>query len=161
MTLVYRQEYLKLAQAQQCPPVLLPQEWLLNALPQREQVAGSGYRLLAHCTEKTNVPASVGQWEQVFARLGLQLAPVASGCCGMSGTYGHESRNLATSKLIFEQSWGRLLQAPAEPSAGELLATGYSCRSQAERLYHRRLRHPVEVLLEKLGDRPLTRTAGA
>jgi Fe-S oxidoreductase len=161
MTLVYRQEYLKLAQAQECPPVLLPQEWLLQALPQREGSAGTRYRLLAHCTEKTNVPASVGQWEQVFARLGLQLAPMTSGCCGMSGTYGHESRNVATSKVIFEQSWGRLLATPGPVSDGEILATGYSCRSQTERLYHRRLRHPVEVLLEKLGDRLPTRTAGA
>jgi Fe-S oxidoreductase len=161
MTLVYRQEYLKLAQAQECPPVLLPQEWLLQALPQREGSAGTRYRLLAHCTEKTNVPASVGQWEQVFARLGLQLAPMTSGCCGMSGTYGHESRNVATSKVIFEQSWGRLLATPGSISDGEILATGYSCRSQTERLYHRRLRHPVEVLLEKLGDRLPTRTAGA
>jgi len=32
----------------------------------------------------------------------------------------------------------------------ELLATGYSCRSQAERLRGRHLRHPIEVLLEAL-----------
>jgi Fe-S oxidoreductase len=72
----------------------------------------------------------------------------ASGCCGMSGTYGHESRNLAMSKTIFEQSWGRLLDAPAD--GGELLATGYSCRSQTARLRGQRLRHPIEVLLEAL-----------
>ena len=150
MTLVYRQEYLKVTGAQDCPPVLLPQEWLLRVLPQAHLDSGKSYRLLAHCTEKTNVPASVGQWRQVFARTGLQLAPQASGCCGMSGTYGHESRNAATSRTIFEQSWGAILDGGSEPPQGELLATGYSCRSQAARFRGQRLRHPVEVLLENM-----------
>jgi Fe-S oxidoreductase len=138
--------------AQDCPPVLLPQEWLLRVLPETRPVTDAGYRLLAHCTEKTNVPASVGQWQQVFARAGLRLDAQASGCCGMSGTYGHESRNLETSKVIFEQSWGPILDRGVDRGAGaaqgELPATGYSCRSQAARFRERRLRHPVEVLLE-------------
>jgi FAD/FMN-containing dehydrogenase/Fe-S oxidoreductase len=148
MTLVYRQEYLKVTGAQDCPPVLLPQEWLLRALPQSAPRSGQSYRLLAHCTEKTNVPVSVGQWQQVFTRAGLRLAVQASGCCGMSGTYGHESRNAATSRTIFEQSWGPILDGGSETVHDELLATGYSCRSQAARFRNRRLRHPVEALLE-------------
>ncbi|RJF95600.1 FAD-binding and (Fe-S)-binding domain-containing protein [Noviherbaspirillum saxi] len=150
MTLVYRQEYLKVTGAQDCPLVLLPQEWLLRVLPQSDPTAGANFRLLAHCTERTNVPASVGQWQQVFARAGLRLDVQASGCCGMSGTYGHESRNVRTSKTIFEQSWGPILDGGTEISQGELLATGYSCRSQAARFRGRRLRHPVEVLLENI-----------
>jgi FAD/FMN-containing dehydrogenase/Fe-S oxidoreductase len=145
MTLTYRQEYRKLAGLENTPDVLLPQEWLLRALPERKP-DGAAYRLLAHCTEKTTVPASVAQWQRVFERAGLSLSPQASGCCGMSGTYGHESRNAETSKVIFEQSWGPLLDA----GGTELLATGYSCRSQAERLRGRQLRHPIEVLLEAL-----------
>jgi Fe-S oxidoreductase len=145
MTLTYRQEYRKLAGLENTPDVLLPQEWLLRALPERKS-NGAAYRLLAHCTEKTTVPASVAQWRRVFERAGLVLAPQASGCCGMSGTYGHESRNVETSKVIFEQSWGPLLDA----GGSELLATGYSCRSQAERRRGRPLRHPIEVLLEEM-----------
>ncbi|MDP3760969.1 MAG: FAD-binding and (Fe-S)-binding domain-containing protein [Ramlibacter sp.] len=148
MTLVYRQEYLKLTEAQDCPRVLLPQEWLLQAVPQRAESPGTRFRLLAHCTEKTNAPESVVQWKPVFARFGLELVPVASGCCGMSGTYGHETRNAGTSRLIFEQSWGPILDKGDDSSSGELLATGYSCRSQASRFRDRRLRHPVEVLLQ-------------
>jgi Fe-S oxidoreductase len=150
MTLVYRQEYLKVTGAQDCPPVLLPQEWLLRVLPQSRPSPGESYRLLAHCTEKTNAPASVGQWQQVFARAGLRLTPQASGCCGMSGTYGHESRNAATSRAIFEQSWGPMLDGGSDTAQGELLATGYSCRSQAARFRGQRLRHPVEALLENI-----------
>jgi len=149
MTLVYRQEYRQVEDAGQCPTVELLQEWLLDALP-AEAPAGDQdrrYRLLAHCTEKTNVPSSVGQWQQVFSRAGLTLQPQASGCCGMSGTYGHETRNRDTSAAIFAQSWGPLLDAPAEQ--GEPLATGYSCRSQVQRLKERELRHPLQVLLER------------
>jgi Fe-S oxidoreductase len=45
-------------------------------------------------------------------------------------------------------SWRRLIEE-ARPEE-ELLATGYSCRSQAKRFGKVRLRHPVEVLLEHL-----------
>lgn len=152
MTLVYRQEYRKIKGAEDCPPVLLPQEWLLNALPESLPRDLSEYRLLAHCTEKTNALSSVGQWQQVFARAGLKLTLKKSGCCGMSGTYGHESRNLRTSRSIFEQSWGTILDRNEEVSQGELLATGYSCRSQTERFRQQRLRHPVEALLSAVSQ---------
>lgn len=150
MTLVFRQEYRKVSSAQEFPKVLLPQEWLLQALPERAKLDHCRYRLLAHCTEKTNVPASVDQWQQVFARAGLRLDSQASGCCGMAGTYGHESRNVATSKAIFEQSWGPLLDGGNAAGQFELLATGYSCRCQVKRLRGQRLRHPVEVLLQSI-----------
>ncbi|MEG0965324.1 MAG: FAD-binding and (Fe-S)-binding domain-containing protein [Pseudomonas sp.] len=145
MTLVYRQEYQKVPGLGDCPKVLLPQEWLVDVLPEQPTRATTTYRLMAHCTEKTNVPASTRQWEQVFARLGLKLSTEATGCCGMSGTYGHEARNQATSKTIFEQSWAGKLDKD-----GEALATGYSCRSQVKRQADRTLRHPLEVLLQQL-----------
>ncbi|RAU44296.1 MULTISPECIES: FAD-binding and (Fe-S)-binding domain-containing protein [unclassified Pseudomonas] len=146
MTLVYRQEYLKVDGLGGTPKVLLPQEWLVDVLPQSaDSGAPESFRLLAHCTEKTNVPASTSQWEKVFARIGLTLVTEATGCCGMSGTYGHEARNLETSKTIFEQSW-----AVKMDKAGEALATGYSCRSQVKRQTDRQLRHPLEVVLERL-----------
>ncbi|MEE1923370.1 FAD-binding and (Fe-S)-binding domain-containing protein [Pseudomonas sp. 148P] len=142
MTLVYRQEYQKVPGLEGSPKVLLPQEWLVDVLPEQAGKGGS-FRLLAHCTEKTNVPASTKQWEQVFSRLGLKLVTEATGCCGMSGTYGHEARNQETSKTIFEQSWAGKLDKDGEP-----LATGYSCRSQVKRMAERKLRHPLEVVLQ-------------
>ncbi|KQN50669.1 hypothetical protein ASE98_02270 [Pseudomonas sp. Leaf48] len=143
MTLVYRQEYQKVPGLNDCPKVLLPQEWLFDVLPANSPPATQTFRLLAHCTEKTNAPASTAQWETVFTRLGLKLVTEATGCCGMSGTYGHEARNQNTSRTIFEQSWAGQLD-----KKGEALATGYSCRSQVKRLTDRQLRHPLEVVLE-------------
>ncbi|PVZ15922.1 MULTISPECIES: FAD-binding and (Fe-S)-binding domain-containing protein [unclassified Pseudomonas] len=148
MTLVYRQEYQKVPGIGLAPKVELPQEWLLDALPERAPAAQAGrFRLLAHCTEKTNAPASSKQWETLFARAGLKLSTQATGCCGMSGTYGHEARNQETSRTIFDQSWARQVAAPAQEE-GEALATGYSCRSQTKRYTDKTLRHPLEVLLQ-------------
>jgi FAD/FMN-containing dehydrogenase/Fe-S oxidoreductase len=145
MTLVYRQEYQKVPGIGDCPKVLLPQEWLVDVVPQQPDPAARTFRLLAHCTEKTNVPASTSQWQSVFAKLGLTLVTEATGCCGMSGTYGHELRNQETSRTIFEQSWAGKLD-----KEGEALATGYSCRSQVKRLADKQLRHPLEVVLEQV-----------
>ncbi|QUE75124.1 FAD-binding and (Fe-S)-binding domain-containing protein [Stutzerimonas stutzeri] len=146
MTLVYRQEYAKVS-GLICPEVLLPQEWLVRALPERTADVATQlpYRLLAHCTEKTNAAPSAALWNQVFKQAGLSLETQATGCCGMSGTYGHEARNLATSKMIFEQSWARAIGSADE---AEALATGYSCRSQTARFNDTKLRHPIQALLE-------------
>ncbi len=148
MTLVYRQEYAKLL-GSRTPRVQLIQEWLLEVLPQAEAGVAEDkptYQLLAHCTEKTNAPASVAQWQRVFERMGLQLSVLASGCCGMSGTYGHETRNLETSRVIYAQTWGRLIERHGKQR--NLLADGYSCRSQVKRMEGKTLPHPLQVLLE-------------
>jgi FAD/FMN-containing dehydrogenase/Fe-S oxidoreductase len=150
MTLVYRQEYRKLDDIGPIPEVQLPQEWLLGALRAREKAHGEAtpFRLLPHCTERTNASAATGLWAQVFAAAGLALTTPASGCCGMSGTYGHEARNRATSETIFEQSWAR--HVDSAPAEAELLATGYSCRCQVKRLRGRQLRHPIQALLDAI-----------
>ncbi|MDD1509053.1 D-2-hydroxyglutarate dehydrogenase YdiJ [Pseudomonas sp. CNPSo 3701] len=148
MTLVYRQEYRKIA-GLQCPDVLLPQEWLLKALDGQPKLPAKtvAFRLLGHCTEKTNAAPSAAMWVKVFEQAGLQVSAEATGCCGMSGTYGHEARNLETSRTIFAQSWEPALNSGA---AAEPLATGYSCRSQVARLKSATLRHPIQALLEHL-----------
>ncbi|WP_280541409.1 FAD-binding and (Fe-S)-binding domain-containing protein [Chromohalobacter sp. 11-W] len=153
MTLAYRQEYVKALGPEAVPEVLLLQEWLLSlgrALPPTSlpTLEDPGYKLLTHCTEKTNAPGATKAWQQVFAAFGLDLESVATGCCGMSGTYGHEARNRETSEKIYDLSW----RAPVEndANAGRLLATGYSCRSQAKRLSDAVLPHPLQGLLTAL-----------
>ena len=152
MTLAYRQEYAKVPGVR-LPQVQLMQEWLLKVLPPRDEqdaAPARSYQLLAHCTEKTTAPASIGQWQAVFQRLGLELQVLASGCCGMSGTFGHEARNQATSKTIYAESWGRLI---AGQTTENLLADGYSCRSQVQRMEGSSIAHPLQALLEHVRRR--------
>ncbi|MFT5721397.1 MAG: FAD/FMN-containing dehydrogenase/Fe-S oxidoreductase [Motiliproteus sp.] len=156
MTLSYRQEYAKTLPEMEIPPVLLLQEWLdsqqaqlqtltLNLPPQR-------FQLLAHCTERTNAPGAVAQWQRVFGALGLELVHQNLGCCGMAGTYGHEAANQETSKKIYSLSWGVKIAEhnlpPLDNSpATTLVATGYSCRSQVKRMDQQQLAHPLQGLL--------------
>ena len=163
MTLVYRQEYRKIMGLEATPSVLLPQEFLLRALPELKGGVGNagdpvsgavfperllpGYLFLGHCTEKTALTGSGADWQTLFARVGLSLELEKTGCCGMSGTFGHEVRNVDTSRVIFEQSWGPHLDRQKNR---RVLASGYSCRSQVKRFRGVALDHPLIALLERL-----------
>ncbi|MBB6219233.1 D-2-hydroxyglutarate dehydrogenase YdiJ [Rhizobium leguminosarum] len=144
MTLAFRSEYKDISKAN----VLLPQEWLaahldrLAASP--STTAGKSFRLMAHCTERTNAPASVAQWQKIFERLGIDLQAVQTGCCGMAGTFGHEARNRPISERLYAMSWKPELDAAGK--ADILMATGYSCRSQVKEIDNKRIPHPFQVI---------------
>lgn len=145
MTLTYRSEYAKALGAGQAPKVQLVQEWLAAWLPEITRGRpGRPMRLLPHCTERTNAPAALKDWQAVFRHLGIDLDILSAGCCGMAGTYGHETRNRATSEVIYGQSWARHV---ADSLGDRLLATGYSCRCQVALMARRELLHPVQALL--------------
>lgn len=147
MTLTYRQEYKDVIEGE-LPPVQLIQEWLstrLDSLDLPENIPANEYRLMAHCTEKTSAAPSLRQWQAIYAALGQKLDVVATGCCGMSGTFGHETQNLQRSKDIYELSWRGIVNQPE--NKGKLVATGYSCRSQVKRFDEQQLPHPAQALL--------------
>jgi FAD/FMN-containing dehydrogenase/Fe-S oxidoreductase len=155
MTLTYRAEYPKALGADAVPQVALPQEWLaqrLDELPTHQPREALHWKLLPHCSERTNAPAATADWVKVARRLGLQLEIIASGCCGMAGLYGHERARRKTSAAVYALSWGPIL-ADSHHS-GRITATGYSCRCQAKQLSGRRIDHPLQVLLRWLQERP-------
>ncbi|WP_018151314.1 D-2-hydroxyglutarate dehydrogenase YdiJ [Leeia oryzae] len=148
MTLTYRSEYAKALPDEDLPAVQLVQEWLTDwltrhPLPAAATVSAPAW-LLPHCSEKTNVPQAASQWQQVFAAMGVTLQVPKTGCCGMAGTYGHESQHRATSATIYDQSWRKQVEDPSK--AGQLMATGYSCRCQSQLESGASLPHPVSVL---------------
>jgi FAD/FMN-containing dehydrogenase/Fe-S oxidoreductase len=147
MTLTYRSEYKALG-IDGVPEVRLVQEWLAQRLDGLPEPSGSpkqnSYLLLPHCTERTNAAGSLGDWQRVFRRFGLELTVAASGCCGMAGTYGHEARYRVTSERIYALSWQE--KVAVHGREGRLLATGYSCRSQAKLVDGIALLHPVQAL---------------
>ncbi|MGO8064022.1 FAD-binding and (Fe-S)-binding domain-containing protein [Rhizobium leguminosarum] len=150
MTLTFRSEYVEALGAKGVPKVQLLQEWLATKASIGYAATGKRYVLLPHCTERATAQSSLKDWAAIFSGVGLRLDVIASGCCGMAGTYGHETRNVETSKAIFDMSWRRHID-DARPKE-ELLATGYSCRSQAKRFGQVALRHPVQVLLQHLRE---------
>lgn len=147
LALVYRDEYNKaLGQERGDFKVQLLHEWLQDK-PMPTLADSTEFALLAHCTEKTALPATEKTWQQIFANAGLTLKPVSVGCCGMAGTYGHELQQLENSKALFELSWRK----PVESYGTErLLVTGFSCRSQVKRLVGDKPRHPIQALLQAL-----------
>lgn len=150
ITLTYRQEYVKTLPDTDIPKVWLLQEWLSQQSFSQRQKASSDqtFKLLGHCTEKTSEPNAVKDWQSLFQQLGLNLEEIKTGCCGMAGTYGHEAKNIDTSKTIYDLSWAKAIHQSENPQ--QLLATGYSCRSQVKRFDNVQLMHPAQALLKHL-----------
>ena len=149
LVLCYRDEYTELLGSDRGAfDVSMVHEWLLPRLDEfvrREDKNSEPWYLFAHCTEKTELPNAEKDWVAIFAHFGLRLEPVAVGCCGMAGTFGHESDKLRMSREIYELSW--------RPNFNRLpkdrcLVTGYSCRSQVKRFEGVKPKHPLQVLLE-------------
>ena len=149
LVLCYRDEYKQiLGDKRGNFNVLLAHEWLASELPELSVPAlesDVGYSLFGHCTEKTALPNSEGQWQEIFAAFGLNLNKVAVGCCGMAGTYGHEVSNLENSQNLYKMSWQPKVDELAQQ---QVLATGFSCRSQVKRMASFKPKHPVTALVE-------------
>jgi FAD/FMN-containing dehydrogenase/Fe-S oxidoreductase len=157
MTLTYRSEYVAVLNCA-APEVLLPQEWLRLALKNgtRGTSKTGEFYLLPHCTERTNAAGAIDDWRYAFEVFGAKLSVLASGCCGMAGTYGHEREHRRTSEIIYRLSWAALVGKP--DYSGRLLATGYSCRSQAKLIDGVELRHPIQILADLAEGKAATTT---
>ncbi|MDT0594106.1 D-2-hydroxyglutarate dehydrogenase YdiJ [Glaciecola petra] len=150
LVLCYRDEYKKcLGDSKVNFKVLTISEWLkdgnsLNGIKVCSQNNPKhSYKLLSHCSEKTALPESEKDWQHAFAQCGLDLDIVSVGCCGMAGTYGHELEHLDNSRGIYDLSWKQTIDLS---ESTQILATGYSCRSQVKRIDNFRPKHPIEVL---------------
>ncbi|MEI7033533.1 FAD-binding and (Fe-S)-binding domain-containing protein [Streptomyces pratensis] len=80
-------------------------------------------------------------------RMGL-TGELSGGCCGLAGNFGFEKGHWEVSVACAQE---RLLPAvrAAEPGT-EILADGFSCRTQLDQLAGRRARHLAEVIAERL-----------
>jgi FAD/FMN-containing dehydrogenase/Fe-S oxidoreductase len=150
MVLCYRDEYNEaLGHKRGDFEVLLVQEYLVRVLGQVEPrlCQAQPYYLLGHCTEKALQPQAEALWAKIFNYFGIELTAKAVGCCGMAGTYGHDAKQVETSKAIYELSWRQTLESLP---AGQSLTTGYSCRSQVKRMEGEAIKHPLQALLTEL-----------
>ncbi len=163
LTLLYRDEYRDVLKEKRGDfKVQLAHEWLRDRIqageldgwnkPQAELASKFEVKsnrlpwyLFAHCTEATELPAATQEWQMIFAYFGERLENQNVGCCGMAGTFGHETAHVAMSKGIYRQSWQAKLNGK---DLSRCLATGYSCRSQVKRMEHQQIKHPIQALLE-------------
>ncbi|PGH48992.1 FAD-binding and (Fe-S)-binding domain-containing protein [Streptomyces sp. Ru87] len=80
-------------------------------------------------------------------RAGL-TGTLSGGCCGLAGNFGFERGHYDVSVACAEE---QLLPSVREAGPDtELLADGFSCRTQLDQLAGRRARHLAEILAERL-----------
>ena len=156
LVLCYRDEYVKaLGEARGEFTVNTVEEWLSQLpskwfMPAEQTSDGKPLALFAHCTEKTALPNSEKSWQAIFGRVNQPVDIIAVGCCGMAGTYGHEAKQKANSIGIYKLSWE---QAVGRYAPDQIMATGYSCRSQVARIDNFKPGHPLQHLLTRLQSR--------
>lgn len=147
ITLTYRDEYPAIGL--DTPKVELVQEWLSRYLESAENLpslqSSEPLKLMSHCTEKTNATHAPKAWQYVFEAFGLKLDAMKSGCCGMSGGFGHIKKNVEISQKIYSQSWAEVIR---DNNPETILATGSSCRGQVKRLDNVKIVHPLVKLNE-------------
>jgi FAD/FMN-containing dehydrogenase/Fe-S oxidoreductase len=102
--------------------------------------------LHGHCHQKAIV--GVGATERVLSAAGYKVSTLATGCCGMAGSFGYEDNHYELSMAI-----GELVLFPAVRSASPeaaLCAPGTSCRHQISDGTGRRAEHPAVLLARRL-----------
>ncbi len=146
LALMLRSDYPK-AGLVDLPPVLLVEEFLSARAKAGDNwphlSGGPPQRLFLHCTEASMKPEAGREWVAIFKRLGLGVEIAPTGCCGMSGLFGHERRNADTSKALFDLSWRQVVEA-----SDMVYATGFSCRCQVERLTNKAAQHPMQLIAQ-------------
>lgn len=145
--LLTRQEYRHLDA--ETPAVLLAQEYLSRRLAAGDSWARAkvapARKLMAHCTEMAALPDTLQAWAKIFDAVGIPIQTVATGCCGMAGLFGHESRNQLLSRNLFEASWQQHVDGEAA-----VMATGFSCRCQVKRFSSSAAVHPLKIIADAL-----------
>ncbi|MGN0902883.1 MAG: hypothetical protein ACI4M9_06330, partial [Succinivibrio sp.] len=165
LTICYRDEYTQLlGENRGTFDVLLPEEWFVNQFATTRfteqfskisnkitDLAGDKYKdpyyLFTHCTERALITQSPLLWQTVLDRFGLKLIPVNVACCGMAGLFGHIAGNLEESYAVYEKNWKGEIQ---KRNFDHCLITGYSCRSQVERMEGKEAVHPLYVVCDLL-----------
>jgi Fe-S oxidoreductase len=111
----------------------------LNPLAQRVLLHG-------HCQQKALV-GTAGTVAALRRVPGLEVKELDSGCCGMAGSFGYEHGHYDLSVALANRVI--LPAVKADPEA-QLVAPGFSCRSQVHGLAGFTPRHPIEVIAGQL-----------
>jgi Fe-S oxidoreductase len=100
-----------------------------------------------HCQQKA-ISSSDPTIKMLSIPPGYTVREIASGCCGMAGSFGYEKEHFEMSNKI-----GEMVLFPAVREAGReviIVAPGTSCRHHIKDGTGKTALHPVEVLLNAL-----------
>lgn len=97
-----------------------------------------------HCHERSLGDPS--RSADILDALGLAGEDIATGCCGLAGNWGFEAGHAEMSLALGE----RELFPRVREADGEVIADGFSCRTQIEQGTGVRARHLAEVVREIL-----------
>ncbi|MDL1913300.1 MAG: FAD-binding protein [Bergeyella sp.] len=104
-------------------------------------------KLHGHCQQKTFGLHKAAEHLLSFPE-NYRVETIASGCCGMAGSFGYEREHHNLSMQI-----GELVLFPEvrkQPEEVLIAASGTSCRHQIEEGTGRKAQHPVKILYEAL-----------
>jgi len=106
-------------------------------------------KLHVHCQQKA-VASSISVKKILSFPENYTVEEIASGCCGMAGSFGFEKEHYALSMKV-----GELVLFPEVRKAGEdiiIAANGTSCRQQIKDGTGKDALHPVEILYAALKE---------
>ncbi|MBI5761938.1 MAG: FAD-binding protein [Planctomycetes bacterium] len=102
--------------------------------------------LHGHCHQK----ALVGTSDAMTVLRAVSVAnEINSGCCGMAGSFGHETEHYDVARASGEN---RLFPAIRSRGEASIVASGFSCRHQIEHHTGVRVVHPIERIAAMIPD---------
>jgi len=154
----FRDEYLRLAEDKSAAKELAKHSLTIEEFISREFKKGK-IQPEAFSQEKRNLKIHVHCHQQslshsshTFTMLNIpinyQPTIMATGCCGMAGSFGYEQEHYQLSMAIGEQSLFPKLRKTGSDVL--IAAAGTSCRHQISAGTTRTARHPVSILREAL-----------
>jgi FAD/FMN-containing dehydrogenase/Fe-S oxidoreductase len=154
--LSFRDDYLDLVEDSRAPLVAsrtyLLEEFLVELKQQGRlelEFASIPKRILVHGHCHQKALASTEATLQVLTMpSAYQAEEIASGCCGMAGSFGYEKEHYEISRQVGQERLFKVIEA-AGPKV-EIAAVGTSCRHQIADFTGRRARHWAEILVEVL-----------
>ncbi|MFV0566940.1 MAG: FAD-binding and (Fe-S)-binding domain-containing protein [Flavobacteriaceae bacterium] len=159
--LSFRDEYLKLADDKVAASEIAKHVFLIEEFIQQEIKLGNitsnqftteakTVKFHGHCHQK-----ALGSQSASFDVLNLpknyRVTIIASGCCGMAGSFGYEKEHYNVSMAVGEQSLFPAIRKT--PDEIVISANGTSCRHQIKDGTQRNAKHPVTILKEALVKR--------
>jgi FAD/FMN-containing dehydrogenase/Fe-S oxidoreductase len=156
--LTFKDEYLKLADDIEAAKSIAEHSYLIEEFIQKEIELGNikseqftseerTIKFHGHCHQK-----ALANQKSSFDVLNLpknyKVTIIASGCCGMAGSFGYETEHYDISMQIGEQTLFPAIRRTESTTV--IAANGTSCRHQIKDGTHRIAQHPITILRQAL-----------